>query len=283
MATLLRTQIEPLQVDPARLEQDADAILGYHQEIYCRIVYLLPPLRKTLRLSESAKLHTGLSERASVLGVATLRPDSLLLLAQFFREEGLDMADHLFGPHPATLRAREKQALLPGGVHVQKTVSLLLGGRLVLVTSNGDCLLERAERFALAAHLGLSHKAAHQATLNPPSCIAEQAFSLLRGMVSPFLPAGFGTGLQAVVQLSWPQVWEDEGQRVAISLSPCESLLIPLRCYRRILQWYVRRSLPYIPLIERNAGNLVRLPLDRQVGVTRHVGALRLTKESLAR
>ncbi len=188
MATLPRTQIEPLQVDPARLEQDADAMLGYHREIYCRIVYLLPPLGETLRLSESAKLHASLSERASLLGVATLRPGSLLLLAQFFREEGLDMADHLFGPHPATLRAREKQALLPGGIHMQKTVSLLLGGRLVLVTSNGDCLLERAERFALAAHLGLSHKAAHQATLNPPSCIAEQAFGLLRGMVSPSCP-----------------------------------------------------------------------------------------------
>src|SRR5205823_11625334 len=127
------------------------------------------------------------------------------------------------------------QALLPEGVHVQKTVSLLLGGRLILVTWIGDRLLERAEQFAIAAHLGLSRRAAHQATLNPPGCIAEQAFGLLRGMVSPFLPAGFGTDLHAVVQLSWPQEWESEGNSVAVSLSPFESLLIPLRCYRRIL------------------------------------------------
>src|SRR5207248_456008 len=151
----------------------------------------------------------------------------LLLLSQFFREEGLDIADHLFGPHPTTLRAQEKQALLPRGVHVQKTVSLLLGGRLLLVTSIGDRQFKRAERFALAAHLGLSRKASHRATLNPPSCIAERDFGLLRGMVSPFLPPGFGIGLHAVVQLSWPQEWEDDGQYVAISLSPCESLLIP--------------------------------------------------------
>ncbi len=253
MATLLRMRTEPLQFNIARLEQDPDAILGYHQEIQRCIAYLLPPLRETLRLTASAELHASLSERASALGVATLRPDSLLLLAQLFREEGLDMTDQLFGLHPATLHAREKQALLPGGIYVQKTVSLLLGGRLVLVTRIGDHVLGRAERFALAANLGLSCKEARQATLNPPGCIAEQAFGLLRGMVSPFLPAGFETGLYAVVQLSWPQVWEDEDQSVAISLSPCESLLIPLRCYRLMLHRYVRWSIPDVSLVELNA------------------------------
>jgi len=169
------------------------------------------------------------------------------------------------------------------GVHVQKTVSLLLGGRLILVTSIGDRLLERTERYALAAKLGLSRKAAHHATLNPSRCIAEQAFGLLRGMVSPFLPAGFGTGLYAVVQLSWPQVWEDEGQSVAISLSPCESLLIPLRCYRRMLHRYVRWSIPDVPLVELNAGDEMRLPLDCEGGVTQHVGTLCEASEALAR
>jgi hypothetical protein len=248
MATELRT--EPLQFDLARLERDPRAIHDYHQEIQRRIAYLLPPLEETLRLTDGAGLHARLSERTSALGIATLQPDSLLLLTQLFREEGLEMADHLFGPHAATLRAREKQALLPGGVQVQKTVSLLVGGRLVLVTWFGDRLLGRAERFALAAMLGLSRSAARQATLNPPGCVPEQEFGLLRGMVSPFLPAGFGAGLRAVVQLSWPQVWEDEGQSVAISLSPCESLLIPLRSYRRILHQYVRHNVPDVPLVE---------------------------------
>ena len=253
MATELRTRTEPLLFDLALLEQEPEAIVGYHREIERRITYLLPPLGETLRLTESAGLYAGLSERESSLGVATPGPGSLLLLAQLFREQGLDMADHLFGPHPATLRAREKQALLPEGVHVQKTVSLLLEGRLILVTWIGDRLLGRAERFALAANLGLSCKEARQATLNPPGCITEQAFGLLRGMVSPFLPAGFETGLYAVVQLSWPQVWEDEDQSVAISLSPCESLLIPLRCYRRMLYRYVRWSIPDVSLVELNA------------------------------
>src|SRR5205823_6321202 len=110
MATQLRT--EPLQFDLALLEQEPDAIVGYHQEIQRRIAYLLPPLGETLRLTEGAGLQAGLSERASLLGVATLGPGSLLLLAQLFREEGLEMPDHLFGTHPTTLRAREKQALL---------------------------------------------------------------------------------------------------------------------------------------------------------------------------
>ncbi len=252
MATLLTTLIKPLQVDPARLEQEPGALLGYHQEIQHRIASLLPPLGETLKLTECARIQTRLNERESALGIATLRADSLLLLSRFFRDEGLDIADHLFGPHPATLRAREKQALLPRGVHVQKTVSLLLGGRLLLVTSVGDHQFKRAERFALASYLGLSRKASHRATLNPPCCIAERDFGLLRGMVSPFLPPGFGTGLHAVVQLSWPQDWEDDGQHVAISLSPCESLLIPLRCYRRILHQYVGRIIPEVSLVELN-------------------------------
>lgn len=250
MATQLRS--EPLQFDLADLEQDPVAIHSYHQEIQRRITYLLPPLEKTLRLTEGAGLHARLTERASALGVATLQPDSLLLLVQLFREEGLEMAEHLFGPHPATLRASEKQALLPEGVHVQKTVSLFLAGRLILVTSVGDRLLRPTERFTLAKKLGLSRSGAHHSTLNPPGCMAERAFGLLRGMVSPFLPAGFGTGLHAVVQLSWPQVWEDEGQSLAISLSPCESLLIPLRSYRRILHRYVHWSIPEVPLVELN-------------------------------
>jgi len=281
MATQLSN--EPLQFDLATLEQEPEAIVGYHQEIQRRIAYLLPPLGETLRLAESAGLQASLSERASLLGVATHGPGSLLLLAQLFREEGLEMAEHLFGPHPATLRAREKQALLPEGVRVQKTVSLLLGGRLILVTSIGDRLLERAERFAIARNLGLSRKAAHQATLNPPGCIAEQAFGLLRGMVSTFLPAGFGTGLHAVVQLAWPAVWEDGGQSVAISLSPCESLLIPLRAFRRILRRYVGRSIPDVPLVELNAGDEKRLPPEREGGVTGHVGSLCKASQALAR
>ena len=105
----------------------------------------------------------------------------------------------------------------------------------------------------------------------------------LRGMVSPFLPAGFGTGLHAVVQLSWPAVGEDGGQSVAISLSPCESLLIPLRGFRRILHRYVRWSIPKVPLVELNAGGEMRLPPGREGGVTGHVSSLCKASQALAR
>ncbi len=250
MATLMKSRVEPLQFDLAKLEKDPGAILAYHQEIHHRILSLLPPLGETLRLTQGAAFNARLREREAALGIATLPSDSLLLLAQLMHEEGLDMAQHLFGPHPATLRAREKQALLPGSAHVQKTVSLVIGGRLVLMTSIGDRLLGLPERFALAAKLGLSRRAARKATINPPGCAAEQEFGLLRGMVNPFLPTGFGKGLRAIAQLSWPQVWEKEGQSVAISLSPCESLLIPLHCYRRVLYRYARQTNPGVPLLE---------------------------------
>ncbi len=249
MAALLLT--EPVHLDLARLEHDPVAIWEYYQEIERRIA-LLAPLGEILRQTSSAARSAGLSERESALSVATLCPDSLLLLAQLFREEGLEMADHLFGPHAATLHACDKQALLPRGVQVLKTVSLLLGERLLLVSRIGDQVLSRAQRRAIAAALGLSRKATRQATLNPLGLVAERELGLLRGMVSPFLPAGYGTNLYAVVQLPWPAAWEDAGQCVAISLSPCESLLVPLRCYRRILRRYVRQSIPLAPLIELN-------------------------------
>lgn len=133
---------------------------------------------------------------------------------------------------------------------MQKTVSLLLGGRLLLVSMIGDQVLSRAERRTIAAAIELSRKAARQATLNPPGFVVEHELGLLRGMVNPFLPAGFGSGLYAVVQLAWLTAWEDEDQRVAISVSPCESLLLPLRCYRSVLRRYLSQCMPGLPLVE---------------------------------
>lgn len=261
MAPVLLTQLSPVRIDLARLEEDLDAIWGYYREIRHHID-LLPPLRETLRQTSSAALHASLNERASALGVATLRPDSILLLTELLHEEGLDMVSQLYGPHPATLHARDKQMLLPRGVHVQKTVSLVVGDRLVLVSSIGDRVLERAERFALAEQLGLSRRAARHATINPPGHLVEQELGLLRGMVSPFLPPGFGTSVYALVQRSWPDAWEDKGQHVAISLSPCESVLLPLRCYRRILRRYVRQRMPGLPLVELQAMELADAAYD---------------------
>ena len=254
MATELRA--EPLQFDLARLEQDPGAIHSYHREIQRRIASLLPPLEETLRIKDASGLHARLSERASALGIATLRPGSLLLLAQLFREEGLEMADHLFSPHAATLRAQEKQALLPVGAQVQKTVSLLIGGRLVLVTSVGDQVLTREIQIAIATRVGFSRKAGRHATINPPGLPVERELGLLRGMISPFLPAGCAACLHAIVQLPWPRLLSDDRQSVAVSLSPCESLLIPLRCYRRILQGYVCRSRSGTHLVEMEADEL---------------------------
>ena len=104
MATLLTTRIEPLQIDLGRLEQEPNALQGYHEEIQHRIMNLLPPLGETLKLTERTRIQVRLNERESALGIATLRADSLILLSQFFREEGLDIADHLFGSRIDSLK-----------------------------------------------------------------------------------------------------------------------------------------------------------------------------------
>lgn len=112
MVPLLVT--EPVRIDLTRLERDPKALWEYYQDIRHRID-LLPPLSQLLRQPSSVALQTSLSERESALGIATLRKADVLLLARLFQEEGLDMAEHLSGPHAATLHARDKQALLPRG------------------------------------------------------------------------------------------------------------------------------------------------------------------------
>ena len=250
MATVLRTRLEPLQLDLDRLDTEPEAIQDYCRAVQERIRYGLPPLAEVLRLGEPARA-VALRERDAALGLATLRSGTLLLLARLFREAGLHMADHLFGPHEATLRASEKQAILPPHAHVQKKISLQLEEDLVLVTGVGDHVLTRAQRSALVAALGLPHRALRHAAINPPALCAERQFGLLRGMVSPFIPLGFGTALRAVAHLSWPTEWEEqESHSSAISLSPCESLLVPLRCYRQILTGHLHWCLSGTPFIE---------------------------------
>ena len=225
-----------MDIDLDLLEREPGAIWSVFAEVEQRIS-LLPPLQEALRQPYMQR-DRALYERSALLGMATLHPISLLVLAQLFQDAGLDIADYLYGPHPPSLLAREKQALLPAGVHVQKTVSLLLGGRLLLITSVGDHLLLREERFVIAEKLGLSRKEARQATLNPESFVAERELGVLRGMISPFLPPGYGANLTALVHTTWKYT----AGSVAISLSPCESLFIPLHAYGRMLASYVQWS-----------------------------------------
>ena len=87
----------------------------------------------------------------------------------------------------------------------------------MLVTWIGDRLLGRAERFALAAKLGLARKEARQATLNPPGCLAEQEGRLgFWRWLSLFLGVAGTYRKNDTVDV----VYDDGGRRTVVTLQP---------------------------------------------------------------
>ena len=84
-------------------------------------------------------------------------------------------------------------------------------------------------------------------------------------MISPFLPPGYGANLTALVHLAWLLVGRTPDKRVAISLSPFESLLIPrssvLWAHTRWL-YSVERATTALPQINRHGSGL---PITREV------------------
>ena len=140
--------------------------------------------------------------------------------------------------HEPSLRAIETQMLLPAGCIVQKTITLQLGPLLLQVSGIGDFSLGRRSIRAIASALGLSRREASHHSINPAHCDPEKEYGLQAGMVSPFLPPKYPTRLAAVVQIPWPVDWEREQREVAIALSLCESLMLPLSSFLDVLREY---------------------------------------------
>jgi len=156
--------------------------------------------------------------------------------------------------HEATYSAAETQGVLPTDCLVQKSVTGLLGDKIVLWTGVSDYEITRHEQHTAAHLLGLSHTSDH--TLNPSIIDPLGFYGMAEGMVSPFLVPGSpaASELAAVCVLSWPQEWE-HAHSVAISLSLHESLVIPLAGLHRLLDIYLERTFPRLPVlrIEREA------------------------------
>src|SRR2546429_7857460 len=95
-------------------------------------------------------------------------------------------------------------------------------------------------RRTLASSLGLPSRAAKHCTINPQDCNPLQEFGMLPGMVSPFLPPLRPARLAALVVVQF----EEDNKEVAISLSLCESLLIPLWCFSALLRQYTQAAYP---------------------------------------
>jgi hypothetical protein len=92
--------------------------------------------------------------------------------------------------HPETFSAVETQRVLPPRVLVQKSVTATLGQRNLLWTGIGDFHLSRPSIRWVAQLLHIPANQARHHTLNPPGIDPVYEFSLLPGMVNPFLPAG---------------------------------------------------------------------------------------------
>jgi hypothetical protein len=142
------------------------------------------------------------------------------------------------------MAAAETQTLLPAGVIVQKTITLQLGPLLLQVTGVGDFALGRRSIRAIAAAFGLSRRQASYHSINPAHCDPQKEYGLQAGMVSPFLPPNYPTRLAAVVQIPWPVEWEREQREVAIALSLCESLMLPLSSFLDVLREYAKHAYP---------------------------------------
>jgi len=236
-------------------------VLPVEQRLSC-----LPPLQQTFASWHTSGATEGvphLELREAVLGATTLSGASLRLLyeiaslhIQALHASGQVSAWHTrplhehIVSHAASHSAAQTQAVLPPGVLVQKTVTVAMAGLLLLCTYVGDQELERKHLRALADALALPRRAVKRCSINPSTCDPVEECGMLPGMVSPFLPPLRRTRVAAVVLLPWPRWWEEQEQKVAVSLSLWESLLLPLRCLKDIVRCYSRRAYPYVRLIE---------------------------------
>lgn len=152
--------------------------------------------------------------------------------------------------HGETVAAWEKQDLLPPGVLVQKSLTLLLGQQMVLVSGLGDFSLERWQARTIARLLSLPAAEARNQTINPPWFSAEMTTGLGEGMVSPFFPPDFAASLSfaAVILLPPPRKLTQSDQ-VAISLSLRSSLLFPAHQLYQLITAYGLRYYPQVPVL----------------------------------
>jgi hypothetical protein len=80
--------------------------------------------------------------------------------------------------------------------------------------------------------------------INPVAFIPEIELGLLRGMVSTFFSPGRITQLDLVALIA-PS--SSQMPDVAVSLSPCESLLLPCAVFPAIVRKYAEHAYPYVP------------------------------------
>jgi hypothetical protein len=210
-----------------------------------------------------------LQQREQVLGVATLSCRSLSLLHELIGAMGVP---NVIWRHAPSLRASQKQAVLDARwgyqrVLVNKTLTIRLGAMHLLCTGVGDFTLHRSLLSAVATALHLPKRIVKDCHINPSDYSPEYELGLLTGMVSPFISPGMSAHrLQAVIFLTATAGgWEPREHMMAVSLSPCESLLLPLTQFQALTQMYARRAYPKLRYLEIDRQTVIR-GCDRLLG-----------------
>lgn len=222
----------------------------------------LPPLEAMWSSLPGREAMTLLQKREQLLGVATLSCRSLSLLHELIGAMGVP---NVIWRHTPSLRAAEKQAVLDARwghqrVLVNKTLTVRLGPMHLLCTGVGDFTLHRSLFSEIALALHLSKRSVKDCQINPADYAPESALGLLTGMVSPFVSPGVSAHrLQAVIVLEGTVVeYEPRAQMVAISLSPYESLLVPLTQFRALTQRYAQRAYPTLRCLEIGPAGVIK-------------------------
>lgn len=187
----------------------------------------------------------ALEARTRALGVATLPSLTLLhLFSLYQRYVSADLSAAVLWHQPSTT-ARQKAALLPEGYLVQKSVTVQFEDSLVLCSGIGDFTMSNGLLREIARALNLKNRVHKHRQINPSWAYPpEYLYGILEGIVSPFLPVGRVRDLLAVVFLAAPTSTADETRQVVISLSPFESLAVPLGCFQSLLYAYAGAHYP---------------------------------------
>jgi hypothetical protein len=188
-----------------------------------------------------------LKQRERLLAAATLSASAFELLHEITCDLGIST---VIIRHPPSVKAITKQTLLAAGLGgadlmVNKTTTVRLGTEHFLCTGAGDFVINRDLLRQVADELSLPRRVVKTCRINPPGYPAESELGLLAGMVSPFIsPSMSRNQLRAVVLFAAAELNRTQGQMVAISLSPFESLVVRLADFSALTRHYAKRAYP---------------------------------------
>jgi hypothetical protein len=255
-----RTDVESLTRELDAVQSMSTVLREQRQEFENRLYLLIEgslaataPIADVWARLPDAEAIAELRQRSHLLGISTISCESLILMHQILSTLG---APHMIRRHAPSMSAAAKQAVLDAELNgvpvlVNKTVTVRLGAAHLLCTGVGDFTINRHVLAKVASVLGLPKKTAKACRINPPDYSPEHELGLLTGMVSPFVsPSISGRRLHAVVRLGSTEVAHGDKPMVAISLSPFESLLVPLAEFGRLARLYAVTAYPDIEWVE---------------------------------